>query len=256
MQKFQFMKLAKLNNRAEIFHTIQGEGKSIGKPSIFVRTSLCNLHCIWCDTDYTWNWKGTSFKHIHDSLPGYSKFSKEEYLIELPIEGIVKEVQGINCKNIVLTGGEPLLQQDDLQQLMATLKRQDNNYRFEVETNGTLIPSDKFNQYVEQYNVSPKLQNSNNSLKLRARENALHYFAQNDKAVFKFVLTNPDDLDEILGLIEKYQIKPETVYLMPEGQTEEKLRLKQQWLIEVCKQYNFNYTDRIHIHIYGSKRGV
>lgn len=250
------MKLAKLNGKAEIFYTIQGEGKSIGRPSIFIRTSLCNLHCSWCDTDYTWNWIGTPFKHEKDSEPGYEKYSKADYMVQLSIQEIAAELAPINCRNVVLTGGEPLLQQAELTELMLLLRKADAGYRFEIETNGTIAPAKAFDDLVDQYNVSPKLANSNNPLKLREKADIYEYFSENPKAVFKFVVSNDEDLQEVLALISKYKIKPGHIYLMPEGTSPEKLRAKQQWLIEACKQHNFNYTDRLHIHIYGNKRGV
>lgn len=250
------MKLAKLNGKAEIFHTIQGEGKSIGRPSIFVRTSLCNLHCIWCDTDYTWNWKETPFKHVNDNKAGYEKYSKTEYIVQLSAEEIANELKKINCKNVVLTGGEPLLQQDELAELIHLLRKADENYHFEIETNGTILPSEAFDRLVNQYNVSPKLANSNNPLKIREKEKVYNFFSNNAKAVFKFVVSTPDDLSEVLDLIQKYSINHNKVFLMPEGTSPENLKAKQQWLIEECKKNNFNYTDRLHIHIYGNKRGV
>lgn len=250
------MKLAKLNGKAEIFHTIQGEGKSLGRPSIFIRTSLCNLHCSWCDTDYTWNWIGTPFKHEKDADPGYEKYSKTEYIVQLSAEEIATELERIDCRNVVLTGGEPLLQQSELVELMHLLRKADQRYRFEVETNGTILPSEAFDELVDQYNVSPKLANSNNPIKLREKPEVYDFFSNNKKAVFKFVVSNTDDLQEVLDLIRKYAISPNHVFLMPEGTSPEKLRAKQQWLIEECKKHNFNYTDRLHIHIYGNKRGV
>ncbi|UII30599.1 7-carboxy-7-deazaguanine synthase QueE [Fulvivirga ulvae] len=250
------MKLAKLNGKAEIFHTIQGEGKSIGRPSIFIRTSLCNLHCSWCDTDYTWNWTGTPFRHDKDVEPGYEKYAKAEYIAELSVTEIAAELEQINCRNVVLTGGEPLLQQAELAELMLLLRRANSNYRFEVETNGTIIPTNAFDSLVSQYNVSPKLSNSNNSTKLREKPEVYNFFAGNTRAVFKFVVSDTGDLEEVLTLVSRYDIKPGNVYLMPEGTSPERLKEKQQWLIEACKKYNFNYTDRLHIHIYGNKRGV
>ncbi|MBL6445836.1 7-carboxy-7-deazaguanine synthase QueE [Fulvivirga sp. 29W222] len=250
------MKLAKFNKKAEIFYTIQGEGKNIGRPSIFIRTSLCNLHCSWCDTDYTWNWIGTPFKHEKDAEPGYKKYSKSEYIVQLSVDEIAEELSKINCKNIVLTGGEPLLQQSELLELMHLLRKNGPTYRFETETNGTILPSEQFDNLIDQYNVSPKLKNSNNPLKMREKPEVYKFFSGNAKAVFKFVVSSSNDLDEILDLIARYAISPERVYLMPEGTSTEKLQAKQQWLINECKNHHLNYTDRLHIHIYGNKRGV
>ncbi|MBL3655213.1 7-carboxy-7-deazaguanine synthase QueE [Fulvivirga sediminis] len=250
------MKLAKLNGKAEIFYSIQGEGKNIGKPSIFVRTSLCNLHCRWCDTDYTWNWEGTPFSHDYDSLPGYKKYSKSEYIEELNISEITSILKEIPCKNLVLTGGEPLLQQTELSELMAALRKVDSGYWFETETNGTITPHEEFDRLINQYNVSPKLANSNNPQKIREKEDVYRFFSSNEKAVFKFVIATSKDLEEVKRLISDHNIDTQKVYLMPEGTTQEKLNAKQQWLIEECKALGTNYTDRLHIHIYGNKRGV
>jgi len=247
------LKIAKPDQHPEIFYTVQGEGKNIGQPSIFVRTSLCNLHCIWCDTDYTWNWKGTRFTHVKDVDPGYEKFDMQEVIAEMPVEAVAAEVRQYPCKNVVLTGGEPMMQQEQLSELMEQLGQ---DYFFEVETNGTLMPDTRFDQLIHQYNVSPKLANSGNSRRLREKEKVLHFFAQNPKAHFKFVLTKEEELEEVLQLIERYDIQAENVYLMPEGMTEAKLNARQQWLVEVCKQHGFYFTTRLHILIYGNKRGV
>lgn len=250
------MKIAKLHEGPEIFYTIQGEGKNLGRPSIFVRSSLCNLHCIWCDTDYTWNWEGTRFKHVKDAEPGYAKFRMEEQIVEMKVEEIAAEVMKYPCKNLVLTGGEPMMQQEDWVALMELLRDKDESYFFEVETNGTKLPIPAFDQYINQYNVSPKLANSGNKKSLREKADVYAYFAENPKAIFKFVQTKEEDLDETLGLIRQYKIPANRVYLMPEGTSPEALKAKQLWLVEVCKQHGFNYTDRLHVHIYGPKRGV
>lgn len=250
------VKLAKLNGKPEIFHSIQGEGKNIGQPSVFIRTSLCNLHCIWCDTDYTWNWEKTRFQHVKDADPSYKKYKMQEMISEISIETIYEEVAKTNCKNIVLTGGEPMMQLQELSALMHYFSQQDEQYFFEIETNGTLIPDVRFDSLIHQYNVSPKLANSNNPKKLREKPEAYSYFSKNDKAVFKFVIADEIDLDEVLGICKTYNIPNTKVYLMPEGTNPTKLQEKQQWLIELCKKYQFNYTDRLHVHIYGDKRGV
>lgn len=248
--------LARLNQQPEIFYSIQGEGKSLGVPSVFVRTSLCNLHCIWCDTDYTWNWKNTRFPHANDATPGYRKFEKKDWIVKIDIEAVADLVADQPCKNIILTGGEPLLQQPALAALMRALRARATGYFFETETNGTMVPSAEFDADIDQYNVSPKLENSNNSRKLREKPAAYHFFAQSPKANFKFVVAEPQDLAEVLELIERYQIPAEKVYLMPEASTAPVLQQKRQWVVDICKTHGFRYSDRLHVQIWGGKKGV
>lgn len=250
------LKLARLNGRPEVFYSIQGEGKSLGWPSIFVRTSLCNLHCVWCDTDYTWNWKGTRFPHRNDARPGYQKFDKKDWIAECRVDEVAAMVTDFPCHNVILTGGEPMIQQPALTDLMAVLREKSDRYRFEVETNGTLLPSEAFDAAIDQYNVSPKLENSGNGRKLRERPAAYRFFASSPKANFKFVVADPADLEEVLGLIDRFGIAPEKVWLMPEGSTRQTLARRRKWLVDICKDYGFRYTDRLHVQIWGSKKGV
>jgi 7-carboxy-7-deazaguanine synthase len=250
------MKLANLNGTPEIFHTLQGEGRSMGMPSVFIRLSLCNLHCIWCDTDYTWNWKGTNFKHVRDQDSGYSKFSMKEMIVDWAVEKIVPELLKYGCPNFVITGGEPLMQQEELAEMLEIVKTKLPASHVEIETNGTIIPEPELAQYLDQFNVSPKLSNSGNKQLLREKPDALHYFASDSRSNFKFVIDTPQDLEEVQTLIASYAIPAGKVYLMPQGTKQEELTRKRTWLAEVCKTYNLNYTDRMHIHLYGNKRGV
>lgn len=250
------IKLAKLRGAPEIFYSIQGEGKNMGQPSIFIRTSLCNLHCIWCDTDYTWNWESTRFKHVNDQNPAYKKYKMEEHIAEISIAELLTLLQEYPCKNIVLTGGEPMLQQNLLSDLMAALQKLNPSYFFEIETNGTIVPTPEFEAQIHQYNVSPKLENSNNPKKLREKPAAYRYFVESEKANFKFVISAEADLQEVLQLTETYQIPFQKIYLMPEGTNTKDLETRRLWLVDVCKKYQFNYTDRLHIQIYGDKKGV
>lgn len=224
---------------SEIFYSIQGEGKNVGTPSVFVRLALCNLRCVWCDTEYTWNWK---------------KFDPQREIVEMSVEEVVREIQKHPCKNIVLTGGEPLLQQEELVSLMQRLRR--DSYWFEVETNGTVFPKPAFDNLVDQYNCSPKLKSSANSLKERECRKTLLFFSKSQKATFKFVIKNQKDFSEAVRLIEKYKIHREKVYLMPEGKTVESLEVKRPWLIHFCKEQRFHFTDRLHIHLFGDRRGT
>ncbi len=246
------MKISADNGQPEIFYSLQGEGKNLGQPSIFVRLGLCNLYCIWCDTDYTWNWEGTHYPHVNDSKPGYQKFKKEEQIIELFTEQIIQAIQQFPCQNIVLTGGEPMVQHKALGELMAGLP----GYHFEIETNGTIIPGEPFQEHIHQYNVSPKLSNSRVKYEERIKPEVLRFFAGSGKANFKFVVANEADLEEVQTLIEDIGINHKDIYLMPEGTSVDKLEEKQAWLTEICLQHGFNYTDRMHVRLFGSKRGV
>lgn len=250
------LKLARLHGHPEIFHSIQGEGKSMGMPAVFIRTSLCNLHCLWCDTDYTWNWTGTRFRHQNDQKPGYTKFDKKAWIATCTLDEIVEQVIRFPCYNIILTGGEPMLQQPALTDLIGKLRQISPRYRFEVETNGTLTPNGDFDEAVDQYNVSPKLENSGNPSKLREKPAAYRFFAQSKKACFKFVVAEKTDLDEVLKLLDRYAIPPEKVWLMPEGNNRRTLTKRRQWIVEMCKEHGFWYADRLHVQIWGSKKGV
>ena len=256
LRQANLLKLARLHGQPEIFHSIQGEGKSTGIPSIFVRTSLCNLHCIWCDTDYTWNWTGTRFPHANDGIPGYQKFVKRDWIAETEVENVATAIAAFHCKNVILTGGEPMLQQPGLTALMHALRTKSTDYHFEVETNGTLSPTPEFDTAIDQYNVSPKLENSANPRRLREKPGALRFFAASPKANFKFVIAEKSDLEEVLGLLQTYTIAPEKVWLMPEGTSARSLAQRRKWLVEICKNYGFRYSDRLHVQIWGARKGV
>lgn len=245
MQK-QKLALANLNGAPEIFLTIQGEGVSAGQPAIFIRLSLCNLHCQWCDTPYTWMWND---KYPHN----YAKpYNPDEQIVKWDEDQIIQEVVKYPCKRVVITGGEPLLQQKNLKGLFAKLP----GYLFEVETNGTIVPSIDTDVYVSQFNVSPKLSNSGNAEDLRDNEEAMRFFAHSRKTWFKFVITSHEDLNEVFALIWKYQLRVDRVILMPEGVTEEALRAKAQWLVDICKEKGFRFSTRLHVFLYGQKRGT
>ena len=256
LQRENLLKLARLRGQPEIFHSIQGEGKSTGIPSVFVRTSLCNLHCIWCDTDYTWNWVGTRFPHENDAKPGYQKFAKKDWIAECEVISAAETVEAFHCRNVILTGGEPMLQQPALVELIKILRSKSSDYRFEVETNGTLSPTPAFDEHIDQYNVSPKLENSGNLLRLREKPAAMRFFAASPKANFKFVIAQKTDLEEVLGLLKTYFIAPEKVWLMPEGTSARTLAQRRKWLVEICKNQGFRYSDRLHVQIWGAKKGV
>ncbi|MGI9159478.1 MAG: 7-carboxy-7-deazaguanine synthase QueE, partial [Saprospiraceae bacterium] len=175
---------------------------------------------------------------------------------DCPLETVVELIRVLPCLNVILTGGEPLLQQAALTALMEQLRQVNPAYRFEVETNGTLAPTAAFNAGVHQYNVSPKLENSGNSRKLREKPAAYQFFAASPKSAFKFVLASENDLEEVLRLIAQYRIPEDQIWLMPEAANRPELAARRRWLVELCKSHGFNYSDRLHVEIWGGKRGV
>ena len=140
------MKLAKLGDGPEIFHTIQGEGVSAGAPAVFIRASRCNLHCIWCDTDHTWNFEGTPWPHEKDANPGYRKFSKAGATFEIDPTDAAERILAFGCPRTVITGGEPLLQESAFLQIIQHIRARQPEHQFEVETNCTRIPSPAFHE--------------------------------------------------------------------------------------------------------------
>lgn len=250
------MKLSKLGDGPEIFHTIQGEGVSVGAPAVFIRASRCNLHCVWCDTDQTWNFEGTPWPHEKDAVPGYVKHRKSEVTFEMdPIEA-AEHVMAYGCERTVITGGEPLLQEKAFLEMIGHIRERQPEHQFEVETNGTRIPSPAFHDAVNQFNISPKLANAAMPETLRLNGKALAFLANSPKAWFKFVVAEPCDLDEIETLFSTYAIPRRKVLLMPEGRTPAELDRSSIWLAEACRDRGFRFCDRLHIRLWGDKRGV
>lgn len=250
------MKLARFGEGAEIFHTLQGEGVGVGTPAVFVRLSLCNLHCIWCDTDHTWNFQGTPWKHEKDAIPGYSKHRKEEVIIEMTVEGVAKIVRNFPCRRVVLTGGEPLLHEAELVSLMAMLRQDGEDWFFEIETNGTRMPGSDFLAAVNQLNVSPKLGNSGVGEALRRKTDVLRGLAECGKSWFKFVVQDEADIGEILVMAAENGIPRGRLLLMPEGRTVDELDRTAPWLAERCRDLSVRFSDRLHVRLWGDRRGV
>ena len=252
------MKLARMpDGGPEIFHTLQGEGRGIGRPSVFIRATLCNLHCRWCDTDYTWNWEDTAFPHERDSDPSYQKYLRAEQIVDLSIDEIVAAVSTFPCRNYVFTGGEPLVQEKAWVELMRAFDEEDGGPAFcEIETNGTLLPGEAFLDRIDRLNVSPKLANSGVRGDLRRKPDVLAGLAASGKADFKFVIGSREDLDEVLALVKEAQISPDHVFLMPKALTVAELEMNQGAVAAIALGQGFRYSDRLHLRLYGVKRGV
>jgi len=246
------MKLSRLGDGPEIFHTLQGEGVGTGTPAVFIRTSRCNLHCVWCDTDHTWNFEGTPWKHEKEAIPGYKKHRREDVTWEMSPADAAEAILAYPCNHTVVTGGEPLLQEAELLEMIGHIRARDPGHFFEVETNGTRMPGEAFAREIGRFNVSPKLANSGMDAALRIVPDVLAHFAAMPQACFKFVVASPADLDEVLAL----GLPKEKTILMPEGRDVPALDRNAAWLAGRCRDLGMRFSDRLHIRLWGDKRGV
>jgi 7-carboxy-7-deazaguanine synthase len=250
------MKLAKLGDGPEIFHTIQGEGVSAGLPAVFIRASRCNLHCVWCDTDHTWNFEGTPWIHEKDAQAGYAKHRKDQVTFETTPAEAARRILAIDCPRVVITGGEPLLQQEELLEMIRLVRAGRPGCVFEVETNATRVPHPAFVAAVDQFNVSPKLANAGMPESLRVAGDALRFFADSPKAWFKFVIASAADLEEVRAMQTSHRIARERILLMPEGRTAAELDRTAAELADLCRRLGYRFCDRLHIRLWGDRRGV
>ena len=221
----------------EIFKSIQGEGPNFGKPAIFLRTAQCNLKCTWCDTKYTWDWKNYDF---------------QKEVKEMTIDEVKDAILDLEIKHLVITGGEPLLQQDDLADLLSFLKP---DFYVEVETNCTILPNKMLTDLVNQWNVSPKTKNSGNPLELCENNECYYFFANRENCFFKYVVENESDIPEIKKFVTKYNIPENRVQLMTQASTKEEISMKEKSISELAKLHNFSFSPRLHVAMWGSQRG-
>ena len=224
----------------EIFASLQGEGPSAGRPSVFVRLSRCNLACVWCDTAYTWRFSGPD------------AFERKANQLTLSESEAAARILALGGDRLVVTGGEPLLQAPALAKMLAFLP----NMRVEIETNGTVSPPPALDALIHQYNVSPKLAHSGNSASLALIPARLAAFAADRRAFFKFVIASPADLAEVLALQAAHAIPSGRLFVMPEGTDSATLRTRSRWLAAMAMDHGLRFSDRLHIHLYGDTRGT
>ncbi len=242
---------------SEIFTTLQGEGPSAGQKALFVRLGACDLHCKWCDTSYTWAFD-KRHAEMHESKRQYDprKELKRISLIEL-----ASLVIDSGVRLCVITGGEPLLQLDGVSRLMSAVNETVSAPRFEVETAGTHAPSELLRYTNTFFNVSPKLSSSGNLLSERYHPGVLKDFAETGRARFKFVIDTrdfgrmSDDFVEVRRIIAECKIEPHDVWLMPCGTTSREVDAGLQLLSHLAIDYSYNLTGRMHVTIWGDKRG-
>lgn len=240
---------ARAPGQPEIFRSIQGEGVNTGQVRTFIRLSGCNLHCVWCDTPYTWNWQGTNWPHERGV-----KYDQAEETIEMTVEAVAAAALALPAEGAVITGGEPLAQMPALIALAERLNQAGR--RVEIETNGSIPPDPRLTELVDLFMVSPKLAHSGNAPALALRATPLAAFAALETAVFKFVARTPADLAEVAALAERHAIPTSRIMIMPEGTDSETLIERGAALAEVALAHGYGLSDRLHIHLFGDTRGT
>lgn len=228
---------------SEIFYSLQGEGELTGVPSVFVRTSGCNLRCAWCDTPYaSWNPEG-----VPRSVPQ-----------------IMTEIANHpGARHVVLTGGEPMIAKE-IRALAAEIKS--TGRHITIETAATVAPE---GIACDLASLSPKLLNSApdpvEHVAWRRKHEATRWQPEVVRAwidaypyQLKFVVSRPEDIDEMEHMLAALQreIPPSKVLLMPEARSLERMRERAAWLAELCKARGYRYAHRLHIELYGNKRGT
>ena len=221
----------------EIFYSLQGEGFLTGIPSVFVRLSGCPLRCRWCDTKYAWD---------------------KDSGIEKSIEDIIAEVSCWPCNNVVITGGEPMIN-PDLPQLVQAFK--DNDSHITIETSGIAYIPD---MPCDLMSISPKL---SNSIPLDEKLRASHDDFRLDLAVLgelienydfqlKFVVDDEFDLPEIEETLEKLcLVEYDKVMLMPQASTREELIEKSQMVADLCIRTGFAFSQRLQVLLWDNQKG-
>jgi 7-cyano-7-deazaguanosine (preQ0) biosynthesis protein QueE len=221
----------------EIFGpTFQGEGPAIGKRCGFVRLGRCNLACSWCDSKFSWDW---------------SQYDPAQELTEMTPEQIVARLSTMAVDTIVLTGGEPLLQQRRLEPLLKSFRRL--RWNAHVETAGT-IAWEQDPKLIDQWVVSPKLANSGMTARRRLRYAVLTKFVEL-RAAFKFVVVSPADFDEIDHIARRAGIPPTSIWVMPEGTDARTIAKRTALLADAALARGWNMTTRLHVLAWGDERG-
>ena len=236
---------------SEVFYSIQGEGKTMGIPSVFVRLGGCNLICGGMGTQID--------KQLHngatwrcDSIEVWMK-SQSKYFEDILSNECITAIK--NGAHIVLTGGEPMIQQFQLENFIKFIKDHINKDAFfEIETNGTIAPNEYLEKNINLFNCSPKLSNSGMDKSITFKQDVIKKL-NNNNTIFKFVIDSNKDWQEIkeiyLPIIDKRKI-----YLMPSGENQDLLNQNKLFVVNLAKENFLNFTSRLHIDIWDKKTGV
>ncbi len=225
---------------SEIFYSIQGEGRLVGTPSLFIRTSGCNLRCVWCDTPYTsWRPEGSAW----------------------PLAKILRRVDQHSTHYVVVTGGEPMLA-PEIEKLTVELRKKGKHVT--IETAGTLFKPVR----CDLISLSPKLANSTPLKREKGKFAAMHEKRRMNLPVLqnyldaydyqlKFVVDRPEDFAEIRAIVERLRnVDAARILIMAQGTTRKQLDEKSGWIVKECLRYGYNLTPRLHIELFGNRRGT
>lgn len=232
----------------KVFYTLEGEGRYVGRPSIFMRLAMCNLTCIGfkspdspfgCDSYSSWSVKNKyTFKEI------YTEFFEKT--------GYGKLLQS-NSYILKITGGEPLIQQKQLAKFIQYLHHKVEPLVYmniDFETNATIIPSDEICDFIPSFTTSPKLASNGDPENKRYIPETLQWHADHDSD-FKFVVQNEADMNEVMEkYVNKFEINQERVWLMPCCGSRKELAEKSAQVAEWCKKYGFNFSPRLQLVIW------
>jgi 7-carboxy-7-deazaguanine synthase len=225
---------------AEVFASIQGEGILAGVPSLFIRSTGCNLRCSWCDTPYT-SWQPSGEDWNLDRIL--------EWACGFP-----------NYRHVVVTGGEPMIQPDIAE---FTRRLRQAGFHITVETAGTVFAPVE----CDLMSISPKLRNSTPfdqdegrwaaaHEQLRYQPEVLRRLVEEFDCQLKFVVASDEDLKEISSISGLLPLQRDRILLMPEGTDPGRLRERGPWVVEICRQAGYRYCPRLHIELFGNRRGI
>lgn len=220
---------------SEIFYSLQGEGSLVGVPSVFVRTTFCNLRCRWCDTPYT------SWEPVGD---------------EMTLDAILEAVVSYPAHHAVVTGGEPMIAPGIV---TLTERLRAAGLHITIETAGTVYAP----VACDLMSISPKLANSTpegrfaaQHERLRLQPAVLRRLMTEYDYQLKFVVAEPSDLTEIQNILSDLEADRRKVILMPEGTDAAILHERALWIGEICKREGFRFSPRLHVDLYGNRRGT
>jgi 7-carboxy-7-deazaguanine synthase len=224
--------------------TVQGEGPSAGHRCAFLRLGGCNLACRWCDTPYTWDWSGVA--------DGGIAYDPKSQLRTISFDDVLGQLLAYDVDMIVISGGEPLNQQARLVPLVQLLIAAGR--RVEIETNGTQVPLPQLASSGVRFNVSPKLSHSGDPESRRIVPGALRAFTDVPGTAFKFVCRSAADLDEVAALADRFGLRP--IWIMPEGRSAAEIGRHLADIGDATVSLGWNITTRLHVAVWGDKRGV